>query len=312
MNERFAVEGVSARTDLGTAAPALLLAKAEPLFRLEEAARGGADMDAVHDMRVASRRLREAMRLLAPIYPGREFRTWYRRVRDITRMLGPVRDADVFIDDFSRMGRDLGDGGKRAVAFLVGYRMGVRGHDLERLNSDLSHLDLEANRRSFTKLARSAVSSPDSSRSLADFAHAAIAERAAVVAGAQPLALAERRILEQHALRIDYKRLRYALEAFAPCYGDDFQALHATLTSFQDTLGNLHDLHMFAETVRDPETARAAKKVGVSAADLEEIAVRLDERTEAEYRVFRTLADESPSETLLAQLLSPLTGPIEP
>lgn len=308
MNERFAVEGISAATDLGTAAPALLLAKAEPLFRLEEAARGGADMDAVHDMRVASRRLREAMRLLAPIYPGREFRRWQRRVRDITRMLGPVRDADVFIDDFSRMARDLDDGGKRAAAFLIGRRLGQREHDLERLNDDLGHLDLEANRRSFTKIVCSVANSPAASRPLADFARAAVAERAAVVAEAQPLALEEHRVLEQHALRIDYKRLRYAVEAFAPCYGDDFDALHDTLTSFQDALGTLHDLHLFAETVRDPETARAAKRAGVSAADLEKIASRLDERAKREYRTFRALADRSPAETLLAQLLSPLTG----
>lgn len=312
MNERFAVEGVSATTGLGTAAPALLLAKAEPLFRLEEAARGGADMDAVHDMRVASRRLREAMRLLAPIYQGREFHRWQRRVRDITRELGPVRDADVFIDDFSRMARDLGEGGRRAVAFLVGRRMGLRERDLERLNRGLGHLDLETNRRSFSKLAHSAESGPHSSRPLAEFAHKAIAERVAVVADAQPLALDESRALEQHALRIDYKRLRYAVEVFAPCYGDEFDALHDTLTSFQDALGNLHDLHLFAEVVRDPETVRAAKKAGVSAADLEEVAVRLDERARAEYRAFRSLADEWPPETLLLQLLTPLEDRIQP
>ncbi|MHB1136371.1 MAG: CHAD domain-containing protein [Coriobacteriia bacterium] len=312
MNERFAVEGVSATTDLGIAAPALLLAKAEPLFRLEEAARGGTDMDAVHDMRVASRRLREAMRLLAPIYPGREFRRWQRQVRDITRMLGPVRDADVFIDDFSRMARDLKDGGKRAAAFLIGRRMGLRERDLERLKRGLGHLDLEASRRSFAKLARSATNGPTASRPLAEFARAAIAERADVVAEAQPLALEESRVLEQHALRIDYKRLRYAVEVFAPCYGDGFDALHTTLTSFQDALGNLHDLHLFAEAVRDPETARAAKRAGVATADLEEIAVKLDERARAEYRAFRSLADEWPADTLLAQLLSPLPGPTRP
>jgi CHAD domain-containing protein len=120
MNKRFIVPGVSARTPLSQAAPALLLAKAEPLFRLEEAACGGDDMDAVHDMRVASRRLREAMRLLAPLYPAHRFDPWYRKVRRITRALGPVRDSDVFIDAFSRLNPSLGEGGSHAVAFFVG------------------------------------------------------------------------------------------------------------------------------------------------------------------------------------------------
>ena len=107
MDQRFAVHGVDAHSPLKEAAPAILLAKAEPLFELEAAASGGADMDAVHDMRVASRRLRESMRLLAPLYPPAAFSAWYKRVRRVTRALGPVRDSDVFIDAFSRLNRSL-------------------------------------------------------------------------------------------------------------------------------------------------------------------------------------------------------------
>jgi CHAD domain-containing protein len=306
VSNRFAIAGVNARTLLGEAAPALLLAKADPLFALETAARGGADLDAVHDMRVASRRLREAMRLLAPIYPPREFRTWYKRVRHITRTLGPVRDADVFIDDLSRMGRDLANGGKRAVAFLVGYRTGLRETDLAVLNRELSKLDLAVSRASFSALAHSAGHSPEAAKPLADFAHAAVAERAATVFGAQPAALEEANVLEQHALRIDYKRLRYAVEVFAPCYGDEFDEIHATLTAFQDTLGDLHDLHLFAEIVRQPERGEAAKRAGVSAGDLAQVATRLDERAAAQFENFRQLSEVSPPQALLPRLLLPL------
>jgi CHAD domain-containing protein len=307
MDQRFSVSGVDARTRLGEAASALLLAKAGPLFKLETTARTGADMDAVHDMRVASRRLREAMRLLAPVYPAREFAVWYKRIRRITRALGPVRDADVFIDDFSRMVPDLGEGGRRAIAFTIGYRMGRRERELDALNSELGRLDLTANRKSFSKLVRSAASGPEADRPLADFAHAAIAERAATVFGAQPSALDEAKVLRQHALRIDYKRLRYAVEVFAPCYGDDFDEVHDTLTTFQDVLGNLHDLHLFADLVRDPEHVAAAKRAGVSEADLAEVVALLDTRAHGEYLHFRELVDAYPPETLLPALLLPLT-----
>jgi len=164
MDQRFAIPEVGAQTPLLEAAPALLLHKAEPLFELEAAAGGGADMDAVHDMRVASRRLRETMRLLAPLYPEREFRAWYRRVRSITRALGPVRDSDVFIDDFSRLSKNLGEGGKRTVAFMVGYRMGQRLQELAQLNLQLGKLDLAESRRSLGKLARSVRRTPESRR----------------------------------------------------------------------------------------------------------------------------------------------------
>ncbi len=307
MNPKFIIPGVEASTPLGVAAPAMILAKAKPLFDLEEAATGGADMDAVHDMRVASRRLREVMRLLEPLYPGREFSAWYRRVRRVTRALGPVRDSDVFIDEFSRLAGDLGDGGRRCVAFMVGYRMGQREHELARLDQELKRLDLAKRRRDLEKVARSLQSSPEATRPLSDYAHAAVAQRAAVVFGAQPSALLEERVLEQHALRIDYKRLRYAVEAFAPCYRDAFDDLHETLTAFQDTLGELHDVHVFLDMLKDPERVASAKRAGVSSEDIAEVTELLDARAHAHFVRFTELVAAHPAERLLPELLLPLT-----
>jgi len=307
MNQRFEVAGLGALTPLADAAPALLLAKAEPLFALEGAARGGADMDAVHDMRVASRRLRETMRLLRPLYPGREYDAWYRRVSRVTRALGPVRDSDVFIDDFSRFARDLGEGGRRTVAFVVGRRMGVREGELAALDATLARLDLEKSSRSLRKIARSAARSPQGLRPLAEFAHAAIAERADVVIGALPNAMPEENVHEQHALRIDFKHLRYAVEVFAPVYGDDFDALHETLTAFQDTLGDLHDLHLFLDMLRDPALAVSAKRVGVSASDIAEVVELLEANAHRAFTAFAKLAAEHPAGELLSASLLPLS-----
>ena len=306
MDQRFAVSGVEALTPLAEAAPALLLAKAEPLFALEAAARGGADMDAVHDMRVASRRLRETMRLLQPLYPTREFVEWYRRVRRVTRALGPVRDSDVFIDDFSRFAKDLGVGGQRAVAFLIGRRMGVRVRELAVLDRQLARLDLARSERSLRKVARAAGTSPQLKRPLADFAHAAVAERASIVFGALPAALPEANVLQQHALRIDFKRLRYAVEVFAPVYGDDFDDLHDTLTAFQDTLGDLHDLHLFLDMLGEPVLVSEARRAGVSAGDVGQVAELLEARAHQAFAAFVALAAEHPAGELLPELLLPL------
>ncbi len=306
MNKRFEVPGVDSRTLLSAAAPAILESKARPLFDLEAAARGGADMDAVHDMRVASRRLREAMRLLEPLYPRKAYRSWYRRVRTITRALGPVRDSDVFIDEFSRKGESLGEGGRRAIAFLVGFRMGQRVHELAMLNETLAGLDLERNRGSFTEFAGQLDAQEWEHRALGDFAHAAVQERGRIVVEAQPVALDPINIEEQHALRIDYKQLRYAVEAFAPCYGDAFDGLHQTLTAFQDALGDMHDVHIFLDMLRDPERIEAASRAGVSAEDLGEVVVDLEDRARREFKRFADLAAKHPAERLVHTLLTPL------
>lgn len=312
VDKKFAIPGVNARTSLGEAAPRMLLAKAEPLFALEDAARGGADMDAVHDMRVASRRLREVMRLLAPLYPHRDFRRWYRRARRVTRALGPVRDSDVFIDSFSRLGAGLGEGGQRCVAFMVGYRMGQREYELAILNRELGALDLAETRASFVQVAHSIEGTADADRPLASFAHAAVAERAAVVFGAQPAALDERNIAGQHALRIDYKRLRYAVEAFAPCYGDVFDELHPVLTEFQDVLGDLHDVHVFLDMLSDADRVAAAARAGVSPGDIAEVSAVLEVRAHDEFERFTAQVAEYPAERLLPDLLLPLVEPASP
>ncbi|MEN6517795.1 MAG: CHAD domain-containing protein [Methanospirillum sp.] len=63
-----------------------------------EGVRAGRDIEYVHRMRVASRRVRAALPLLEGCVGDREFRRWLRRIRRITRTLGAARDIDVQID----------------------------------------------------------------------------------------------------------------------------------------------------------------------------------------------------------------------
>lgn len=306
-SERFSVPGVDAGTPILAAAPAILIAKGEPFFRLEDAARSGADVEAVHDMRVASRRLREAMRLFAPLYAPKASAQWSARVRRVTRALGPVRDADVFIETFGKLAPKLGDGGKRAVAFLVGQRLGQREQQLLRLNHELTSLDLRQARKEFARLAASIDAGAHEKRSLADFAHAAVAERAAAVFRLQPEALDEANVASQHALRILYKQLRYAVEVFATCYGGEFDDVHDVLVAVQDALGDLHDNHLFIDLLHDPAVVATARRGGVSADDLVEVGAVLDARAREAYGRFIALESAHPAETMLPQLLLPLT-----
>jgi CHAD domain-containing protein len=305
--DRFSVPGVDAGTPIATAAPAILIAKGEPFFQLEDAARSGADVDAVHDMRVASRRLREATRLFVPLYPPKASAQWSARVRRVTRALGPVRDADVFVETFGKFAPGLDEGGRRAVAFMVGQRLGQREQQLTLLNHELSRLDLHRARKEFTRLATSLEDDEQGRRPLADFAHAAVAERAAAVFRLQPDALDEANVANQHALRILYKQLRYAVEVFATCYGEGFDPVHDVLTDVQDALGDLHDHHLFLDLVNDPVLVAAARRGGVSRSDLDQVCVVLDARAREAYGRFIALEAAHPAESMLPDLLLPLT-----
>lgn len=312
MARKLEVEGVEACSPIGSAAPLILRAKAVPMFAHAGRAADGTDADAVHDMRVASRRLREALRLFAALYPRREFKRWRRRVRAVTRALGPVRDSDVFAEEFARFGPELGEGGRRCVAFARGMRLGRREAELADLRRGLEELKLSRRAGEFAAFAGEVRAAADVvALPLADFAREAVSERVAVVVDMQPAALVEANRAQQHALRIDYKRLRYAVEVFSPCYGDAFEGLHGTLTAFQDALGALHDAEVFARHLESPEFAAQAALAGVEPADTEEVTALLARRAQVAFAEFARLAAEHSAEGLRDALLVPLSGGVE-
>jgi exopolyphosphatase/pppGpp-phosphohydrolase len=58
----------------------------------------GTDIEGVHDVRVASRRLRAAMDVAAPAFPAKWYKALHRTAREITGALGEVRDRDVLLE----------------------------------------------------------------------------------------------------------------------------------------------------------------------------------------------------------------------
>jgi CHAD domain-containing protein len=62
------------------------------------AALEGMDIEGVHDVRVASRRLRAAMDVAAPAFPGKWYKPLQRTAKEITGALGEVRDRDVLLE----------------------------------------------------------------------------------------------------------------------------------------------------------------------------------------------------------------------
>lgn len=57
----------------------------------------GSDSEGVHDVRVASRRLRAAMDIAAPVFPPGWYKALHRTAKEITGALGEVRDRDVLL-----------------------------------------------------------------------------------------------------------------------------------------------------------------------------------------------------------------------
>ena len=62
-----------------------------------EGVESGQDIEYIHRMRVASRRLRAALPLFFSCIPEKKYRVWMLEIQKITRALGEARDTDVQI-----------------------------------------------------------------------------------------------------------------------------------------------------------------------------------------------------------------------
>jgi CHAD domain-containing protein len=80
------------------AAARVVRQRALELFAHEEGVLDTSDIERVHDMRVASRRLRAVLEIFEPCFPHGDFKTVLRDVKALADALGERRDPDVHIE----------------------------------------------------------------------------------------------------------------------------------------------------------------------------------------------------------------------
>jgi CHAD domain-containing protein len=218
----------------------LLLDLLESATAARERLAGGEDAEALHDFRVAVRRLRSAQRTFAPELGEAATRRSRRRWSDLAEATGPGRDAEAQLEWLvaveagmppparlasRQLAKRLTDRRAREHATVV---KACRALDplAARLRQDLStftvRLDGEPGIETFGAVAVRRVGELGND----------LASRLAAISGAHDEKGA-------HRARIVGKRLRYGLEVAAP----DAKRPLARLKGLQDLLGELHDVH---------------------------------------------------------------------
>jgi CHAD domain-containing protein len=77
------------------------------------------DIERVHDMRVATRRLRAALEVFAPCFPAKRHRKALKRVKRLADALGERRDRDVAIEFLAGFVDEAPQADRAAVAALI-------------------------------------------------------------------------------------------------------------------------------------------------------------------------------------------------
>lgn len=219
------------------------------MLRHEDGVRLGEDIEELHDMRVASRRMRAAVELFGEAFTEKALKNHQKGMRQIGRALGRVRDLDVFIAKAQTYQNGLEPDPEHDLAPLLAVWETQRQASRQEM---LAHLDSPGYQRFKEKFTRF-VETPfmgalphEGSTAIYAVRQAApllIYRRLAAVQAFEPL-LPTASLTQLHALRIEFKRLRYALEFLQEALGAQTKTCIQELKRMQDHLGDLQDANV--------------------------------------------------------------------
>ena len=98
MAKAVEIPELHADTPFREAAARAVEVRAEEVFAQSEGVLDLDDIERVHDMRVATRRLRAVLEIFAPCFPRRQLRSALRDVKQLADSLGERRDPDVAVE----------------------------------------------------------------------------------------------------------------------------------------------------------------------------------------------------------------------
>jgi CHAD domain-containing protein len=145
------IPGITPDATFREAAASAVEVRAEEVFSFRDRALDTSDIEGVHDMRVATRRLRAVMEIFAVCFPAQEHRRALKEVKRLADVLGERRDPDVMIERLDRLAGHV-DGVRGVQDELRDRQSGAN----ERLAAALDRIDRERLRERLLVLAAGA------------------------------------------------------------------------------------------------------------------------------------------------------------
>lgn len=211
--------------------------------------------EAVHQVRVAGRRLRVALPLLARKHDGKTVRQADRVLRQLTRAVGARRDKDVVLGLFQDRLESLRSVSAEQRALLSRLRA-ARARSRLQVAEDVLDLDIDGLRRNLRRLQRDGAAG---AAAVLVRLRALREERGARLLRGFSLVGVRYKPDELHALRRLVRRLRYAAEIEDAVRGEDSRA-PAQWKRLQDGIGVIHDHHVLASWLDEQAHAAASRR----------------------------------------------------
>ncbi|NSW55130.1 MAG: CHAD domain-containing protein [Armatimonadetes bacterium] len=233
-------ETLKPTTTVAEAMRILFPPRVKEILKHEKAVRKS-DIEGVHDMRVATKRLREAARVFRPAFGRTRMDRHLSHMAALNDALGKVREFDVMGLQLEALGErqeGLLDGLQPLIDQLAQRRAEANEKLLPVLDETLPYLEED-----FAELTR------DRSRKRADvwkmpfvdMCRATILRRIDEAFALEAEARAIENQAELHRMRIALKKARYALELCLPLLDSRAQGAYKPIARLQEIMGEVHD-----------------------------------------------------------------------
>jgi CHAD domain-containing protein len=245
-----------------------LLPLLEAFAKEIDGVRAAEDIEYIHRMRVASRRLRAALPLFCSCFPDKNYTRWSEEIREITRALGEARDMDVQIAYLTKYHKRVEKDWKvgkpdrvgdaltiPAVKYLISGLRKQRDHLQKKVHSALDTLEkshaVDDMRNTFNRPLPPlrGVQKRSLAYGISPVAALRIEERLSTLLAFEPWVSHPEAVAEHHATRIAAKKLRYTLEVYAPVYRLNLAKPIRRVKALQEILGDLHDCDVWIDSI---------------------------------------------------------------
>jgi CHAD domain-containing protein len=264
------------------------------------------DPEGLHQVRVGSRRVRAVLDLVdRDLYPAYDRQT--RKLRKLTRALGLPREMDVHESLLEALRPRLGEGSPMAALEHAQERFGAA---LRKARAEmLKELDRLSLKRLDQLLEVPNLTNPFAVGDLGTGAWECLTPWMERAFRPMPALLDEEDGPALHGVRIDVKRLRYALEILAPAFATEPSDPLRLLKAFQKALGDHHDLATLEDRLQDLHTGLVERHRPTLAEGTRTLLALVTEGRQCAFEQFRVLALATGLEAFQASLKRLLLPP---
>lgn len=212
------------------------------------------DIEYIHRMRVASRRLRSSFAIFSDSFPKKDYTLYAKDIRAVTKALGAARDLDVQLELLQQLHPQFSDPTLAPGVNRLQLRLRQQRQNAQtRVIKAMKTLDDDETLRRIARWAAPWLEKVESvylySPALFELAFSSIKARLQEVMAFDELVRVETNVAELHAMRISAKHLRYTMEIFETLYGDELKPFISQAKKLQDLLGSIHDADVWTEMI---------------------------------------------------------------